>query len=314
LTATTIRLLTKEDLPAARRIVSLAFGTFLGAPDPATFWSDLDYVGTRWLADPSAAFGAEIDGELVGSNFATRWGRVGFFGPLTVHPDLWDKQIGRQLMEPIMHRFEEWGVTHAGLFTFAHSPKHLALYQKYGFWPRFLTAIMSKPVTATKSGRSWTAYSELSDSEREARVRGGGELTDALYPGLDVEREIRAVDEQKLGETVLLEEDEEIIALAVCHCGRGTEAGNGTCYVKFAAVHPGRLAESTFERLLDACNSLAAEKGLARLTAGVNMARHETYRGMLEHGFRADFQGVAMHRPNEPAYNRPGVYLIDDWR
>jgi hypothetical protein len=23
---------------------------------------------------------------------------------------------------------------------------------------------------------------------------------------------------------------------------------------------------------------------------------------------------VTMHRPNEPGYNRPGVYIIDDWR
>ena len=35
---------------------------------------------------------------------------------------------------------------------------------------------------------------------------------------------------------------------------------------------------------------------------------------MLTHGFRTDIQGVAMHRPNEPGYSRPGVYLIDDWR
>jgi hypothetical protein len=46
----------------------------------------------------------------------------------------------------------------------------------------------------------------------------------------------------------------------------------------------------------------------------MNMARHEAYRTMLTRGFRTDFQGVAMHRANEPGYNRPGVYLIDDWR
>jgi hypothetical protein len=35
---------------------------------------------------------------------------------------------------------------------------------------------------------------------------------------------------------------------------------------------------------------------------------------MLAHGLRTDIQGVAMHRHNEPGYNRPGVFLIDDWR
>ena len=41
-------------------------------------------------------------------------------------------------------------VRHEGLFTFAHSPEHIALYQHFGFWPRFLTAIMSKPVSQAR--------------------------------------------------------------------------------------------------------------------------------------------------------------------
>ena len=83
-----VRPLTPRDLPAADRIISFAFGKFLGAPEPDQFWADLAYARTRWPADPTAAFGAELDGELIGSNFATRWGSVGFLGPLTVRPDL----------------------------------------------------------------------------------------------------------------------------------------------------------------------------------------------------------------------------------
>lgn len=104
------------------------------------------------------AFGAELDGEFLGSNVARRWGSVGFFGPLTVRPDLWERKIAQRLMDPIIERFDAWGVTHAGLFTFAQSPKHLGLYYKYGFRPRFLTAIMSKPVHATTLRKSdWAA-------------------------------------------------------------------------------------------------------------------------------------------------------------
>jgi hypothetical protein len=35
---------------------------------------------------------------------------------------------------------------------------------------------------------------------------------------------------------------------------------------------------------------------------------------VLSRRFRVDFLGVAMHKPNEAGYNRPEVYLIDDWR
>jgi hypothetical protein len=87
--------LAEQDLPEAERIVRLAFGLFLDAPDPATFWADRDYVRSRWRAAHTAAFGATIGDRLVGSNFATRWGSVGFFGPLTIHPDLWDRGIAQ---------------------------------------------------------------------------------------------------------------------------------------------------------------------------------------------------------------------------
>lgn len=31
-------------------------------------------------------------------------------------------------------------------------------------------------------------------------------------------------------------------------------------------------------------------------------------------GFRRDFQGVTMHRPNEAGYSTSDSYVIDDWR
>ena len=48
--------------------------------------------------------------------------------------------------------------------------------------------------------------------------------------------------------------------------------------------------------------------------AGVNTARRDAYRLMLAYGFRTDVLGLAMDRPDEAAYNRPGTYVIDDWR
>src|SRR5574340_102641 len=141
-----VRPLTEADLPLADRIFRLAFGTFNGLADPLQHGGDSDKIRTRWLADPAAAFGAEVEGELAGSNFVTHWGSVGYFGPLTVHPDYWDQGVGQQLLPPALALFEAWGCRHTGLYTYSCSPKHLALYQKFGFWPRWLTAIMSKEV------------------------------------------------------------------------------------------------------------------------------------------------------------------------
>jgi GNAT superfamily N-acetyltransferase len=309
-----VRSLQESDLSAADHIMRLAFGTFIGLPEPTAFMGDASYVRTRWLADPAAAFGAEVNGEIVGSNFATNWGSVGFFGPLTVRPDLWSRGVGKCLMEPIMQCFANWGTKHAGLFTFAHSQKHVGLYQKFGFWPRFLTAIMSRSVEQSERLSSWSRFSELPEDERERSLNACCELTDAIYEGLDVRREIHSVAAQALGETVLLWDNSRLIGLAVCHCGPDTEAGTGTCYVKFGAVRPGPTAEQVFKQLLDACEEMADAEGLSRLVAGVNTARHQAYRLLIERGFRTELQGVAMHRPNESGYNRPDLYIIDDWR
>ena len=310
----TVRPLQENDLPHADRIFRLAFGTFLGLPDPTQFYASADYVRTRWLADPEGAFGAELNGEIVGSNFATNWGSIGFFGPLTVRPDLWDRGIAKRLLTPVMDTFSRWGTKHAGLFTFAQSSKHVGLYQKFGFWPRFLTAIMSKPVAQTAEAARWSTFSELPADGREDGLKACKLLTNAVHEGLDVNREILAVDRQKLGETVLLWEEGELMGLAVCHCGPSTEAGNDTCYVKFGAVRPAKKAAENFEQLLRACEGLARRRNLPKLVAGVNMGRHRAYRKMLAAGFRTELQGVTMHRPNEVGYDRPTTYLTDDWR
>ncbi|MER6621984.1 GNAT family N-acetyltransferase [Streptomyces sp. NPDC000931] len=310
-----VRPLVEPDLDRADEIFRVAFGTFLGLPEPETFFGTADYVRTRWAADPRAAFAATVEGEVVGSNFAADWGSVGYFGPLTVRPDLWDRGIGRRLMEPVMDRFDTWENRHLGLFTFSHSPKHLELYRRYGFWPRFLTAVMRKRVTVSAVVPGRVLYGELTAAERPDALGLARALTGAVHEGLSLEREITAVQAQGLGDTVLLEgAGSGLDGLAVCHCGAGSEAGEDVCFVKFGAVRPGPDAADRFERLLDACEQLAAEKGLGQLDAGTNLARQDAYRRMADRGFRTWLQGVTMHRPNEPGYSRPDAYVIDDWR
>lgn len=308
-----VRQLEEADLSEADRIFRLAFGTQLRMPDPAHAFGDADYIRTRWRADPASAFGAEVDGRLVATEFVTNWGSVGFFGPLSVHPDYWGRGIAQRLLVPTMELFAKWGTRHEGLFTFAESGKHIGLYQKFGFWPKFLTAIMEAPARNVEREISASTYSDASQGGREDLLRACAGLTGAVYPGLDVRREIQAIDTQRLGETLLLREGKRLEALAVCHCGPGTEGGSGTCYVKFGAVRPGPNAPKTFDRLLDACQDLAASRNLKKVVAGANLAREEAYRAMIARGYRTGFQGVAMEK-GAPGYNRSGVYLIDDWR
>jgi hypothetical protein len=241
-----------------------------------------------------------------------------------------------------MEYFTKLGTRHIGLFTWSHSPKHLGLYQKFGFWPRFLTAIMAKQLVAddapevdqnitlgkdkhkNETALDCSRYSELptAKDQREC-LNSCRKLTNSIYDGLDLQLEINSVNTQRLGDTVLLWKDgsgvsdrekRKLIGLAVCHCGAGTEAGSGACYIKFGGVFSDANSAMYFDRLFDACETFAKEQNMSRLVAGVNTGRHEAYRKLISRGFRTEIQGVIMDRPNDPGYNKPDIYLIDDWR
>jgi hypothetical protein len=51
--AVRVRPLVAGDLDEADRIFRVAFGTFLGVPEPERFFGDVDMVRTRWRADPA---------------------------------------------------------------------------------------------------------------------------------------------------------------------------------------------------------------------------------------------------------------------
>ena len=316
-----VRPLLERDLDAADRIIRVAFGTFLGLPDPQAFMGDAKFARTRWKADPSAVLAVEHNGKVIGSNFATNWGSFGFFGPLTVEPEYWNRGVAQQLLGPTMEVFKRWGNRHLGLYTFASSPKHMALYQKFGFWPRDLVANLAKSVPSTPDAPNPTApseitrFSEATDDKRPELLAACREVANANFDGLDVQREIRAVVEQQLGDTILLWDASQLAAFAVCHSGAGTEAGSGVCYVKFAAVRPGPRAATNLERLLNGVEAFARSVGAQKVTTGANLARREIFQVMLAVGFRVESQGVAMETGDAfSGYNRAGVYILDDWR
>jgi GNAT superfamily N-acetyltransferase len=308
--------LKKSELEEAGRIVRLAFGTFLGLPNPLDFMGDRDLMAPRWHSTHVKVLAARDGGRLIGSNVVTRWGSFGFFGPLTVLPEYWDRGVAQQLLEATMAVFEGWGVRHSGLFTFPHSAKHVALYQKFGYWPRYLTAVMTytpapNAGAQAKGGDAPAVLSALPRSQREEAIRACGRLTHKIDRGLDLSGEIRAVVAQKTGDVVVTYTRGVLDGFAVCLNGPGSEGGEKTCYVKFGAARSGM--PERFDKLLGACEAFAVSRG-ATLEAGVNLAREDAYRRMRARGYRVAMLGVAMQRPHANGFNRADAWVIDDWR
>jgi len=310
--------LKENELEEADRIVRLAFGTFLGVPNPLDFMGDRTFMAPRWRSPHVKVLAARKAGRLIGTNVVTRWGSFGFFGPLTVLPNHWDQGVAQLLLKATMTVFDRWGLKHTALYTFPHSTKHVALYQKFGYWPRYLTAIMTHRVDGNsavshKGPSPAVLLSALAKSQREEAVRACGKLTDKIDKGLDLAGEIRAVIAHGTGDVLLTNTRGILDGFAVCLTGRGSEGGEKTCYVKFAATRGGAGAGDRFDKLLEACEAFAASRGTT-LEAGVNLAREDAYRRMRARGYRVAMQGVAMQRPHAAGFNRPDAYVIDDWR
>jgi hypothetical protein len=273
---------------------------------------DRTFMAPRWRSPHVKVIAAREGSRLIGSNVVTRWGSFGFFGPLTVLPEYWDRGVAKQLLASTMTIFDRWGLRHTGLFTFAHSAKHVGLYQSFGYWPRYLTAVMTFTPQA-KAHSAPVLLSALKKAQREQAIQACAKLTHRIDKGLDLTGEIRALLAQHVGDVVLTYTRATLDAFAVCLHGPGSEGGEKTCYIKFGAARGGAGAGERFDRLLDACEAFASSRGVP-IEAGVNAAREDAYRRMRSRGYRVAIQGVAMHRPHADGFNRADAYVIDDWR
>ncbi|MFF7709258.1 GNAT family N-acetyltransferase [Pseudomonas sp. NPDC007930] len=292
--------LQRDDLNAARDLVREAFAEVLGEAEPDEFWNDRDYVTCRWHAPHTQWFKAFSGSRLLGVACVARWGSQAIVGPLAVVPDHWENDIAQRLMAEVCAQIEAWGCAHSGLFTFPDSPRHLALYQKFGFWPGHLAAVMSRGVNRPAQPYHPAA---LAPARVKAHCR---EILETLVPGMDVDGEVEAVQRQQLGSMVLTAD-----GFAICHHGEYCEAGSQAFYIRLAAIRPGGGAAQMAE-LLGRCEAMAWQQGAGHLLLGVNTARLQAYRWLLDSGFRTRILGVTLH--NGPGYDRQDVWLLDDWR
>jgi len=309
---TTIRPMTAQDLGAADRVLRLAFGTERGLPDPMRFLGDADLLRPRWRTNPAGCLVAEAGGQILGSVAVMDWGSLAVLGPLSIRPDCWNRGLARRLLAPALLAAEAWGARLTALYTQPGSPRHLRLYEDAGFLSRHLIAVMARPVDGTLSTAPPLLFSQLPPGWQAAALAGCRRITGAVLEGLDLDREIRATAEQRLGDTILLEAGGEITGFALYHEGPGSEAGSGTLAIRFGAVRPGDAAG--FQALLAAAAAQAARCGARRLQASVTHARRAAYAAMKAAGFRTELSGIAMTRPEAGGYDAPEGLILEEWR
>jgi ribosomal protein S18 acetylase RimI-like enzyme len=322
-----IRRVRKGDLSKVRDVIEQAFGDFFErqvGTRPRQVFGGAQYVHHRWLMEPWGCFVAEEgDGKIVGAALAAMWGSVGVVGPIAVLTNYQNQDIGQQLLQACQEFFDENKATLTGLSTYPYSPKHLMLYQKFGYRPRGLVVVTAKHldrreiVHATKPakpGVSVRRYSALEEAKKKPAMARMRRITNGIWRGMDLAKEVEIVDGLALGDTLLLEKGRDVIGFAICHLPPNSEAPHGSAYVKFLAIDARHRKPEHLNALLAAVEELAGGAQLGQVVAPVYTYYWAAYQALLERGYRVDFTMVRMKRGKPEDSEDPADLVLDDWR
>ena len=322
-----IRRVRKGDLAKVRDVIEQAFGDFFErqvGTRPRQVFGGAQYVHHRWLMEPWGCFVAEeSDGKIVGAAIAVMWGTLGLVGPIAVLTNHQNQDIGQQLLLASQEFFDENKATLQGVATYPYSPKHLVLYQKFGYKPKGLVAIMTKhldrrenaPAPKTpKPGLTVRRYSSLEEARKKPAMLKLRRITNHIWRGMDVGKEVEIVDGLALGDTLLLEKGRELIGFAVVHVPPNSEAPHGAVYIKFLAIDARHRKPEHLHALLSGVEDLAANAQLGQVVAPVYTYYWTAYQTLFERGYHVDFTMVRMKRGKQEDYEDGSDLVLDDWR
>jgi len=196
-TALRIRRATAQDAETCGRICYEAFATVNGQhgfpPDLPAPEAGVGVLGMMFSHPGYYCVVAEADGRILGSNCLDERSAIAGVGPITVDPDVQNRNVGRQLMQAVMDRGRERGFPGIRLLQSAFHNRSLSLYTKLGFDAREPMSIMQgPPIKKTVEGCA-VRTAQLGDLEAANRIcemvhghNRSGELRDAIGQGTAV--------------------------------------------------------------------------------------------------------------------------------
>ncbi|MBI3635260.1 MAG: GNAT family N-acetyltransferase [Candidatus Rokubacteria bacterium] len=324
-----IRRVRKGDLGKIRDVLDQTFSDFLErqlGTRPRQPFGGAQYVHHRWLMEPWGCFVAEEDGaKIVGAALAVTWGSLGLLGPVAVLTNYQNQSIGQQLITAVGEFFEENKATLHGLVTYPASPKHLALYHKFGFKPKALTAITSRLLERrdgkapaipriAKTADTIRRYSTLEEAKKKAALQKFHKITNGIFRGLDLAKEVEIVDGLALGDTLVLERGRDVVGFAVCHAPGVSEAPAGSLYVKYLVIDPAQKKVEHLEQFIAGVEEFGHELGVQRVILPVHSKYWTAYQTVLKCGYQIEFTMIRMQRGKTEDFEDPTHLVLDDWR
>jgi ribosomal protein S18 acetylase RimI-like enzyme len=189
-----IRRATVADAPIAGEIFFKAFEGISRAhnfpPDIPDLETGKFLMGHIFSSPTNYSVVAEIDGEVVGSNVIGEDNEIAGIGPITIRPDVQERDLGRMLMRAVMDHAAEGRFPGTRLVQAAFNMRSLSLYTKLGFEVREPLVCIQGTTPKKQVPGYFVRKANDGDAERCnelcRRVHGhtrAGDVLDALQEG-----------------------------------------------------------------------------------------------------------------------------------
>jgi GNAT superfamily N-acetyltransferase len=264
------------------------------------------YLGT----EPRGGIMAFKGDELIGSAYAHTWGKVGWTGPLEVHPEWQGKGIGTALMKAADRYLVRKGCEVIGVETMGDHDRHISFYKDLGY-------SISTPAFFYEK---WLKGGDLSSGETQLLPLEGttsileraGQISGRIVPGMDLSGELWMSYVGNLGRIIVYQDPddkERLWGISLVY-GRTME-GMDNHLLRLLIVDPtcGRQKE-VFTALLHDSGILAHKMGATRLffSCSVNQALVSE---LSSGGYRIIGNNVRLI--SKGTYREAGDYQLISW-
>jgi GNAT superfamily N-acetyltransferase len=249
--------------------------------------------------------------EVAAFNIAHRSGAEGWMGPLAVRTDRQGLGAGRVIVETAMTWLRDRGVSTLGLETMPRTVENIGFYGRLGFLPSHLTVTMTGEASRRRVGGEYHRLGTVPGSKCRELVQRCRARLDRSAPGYDFSREIELTAEIGIGDTVVIEGDDDIAGFALWHSAPLAESRQPE---ELRVLKLFADSEEAFTRLVVVLEACAAAERIRRVAIRCQTAYAGAYQALLARGYRVRWTDLRMTLERfEEARPPKGEVVFSNW-
>lgn len=247
---------------------------------------------TRLMFGDGCFTAADQDGPI-GAIFARKWGELGWFSSLAVHPQHQGRGVGKALARAATDALRESGCHTVGLETWPSSAPITAMYVRLGFQPVAATTQLIAPSDRScpelKEGRILLRDELPTDLEAGADV-AADRICDKLIPGMSIGTEIADADSSPRKRSLWLVKAGKIEGVGLFDPSPDFDATATYSDLWVAVMDPDHAGPRDFLALAGRAAAEGLRVGRTRLNIDVSTDYPESFKILLDEGFRSTSQ------------------------